>query len=116
MHMSEPSKVVIQDIPVENIKPSPHQARKEFDPEGIKSLAQSMQSEGLIQPIIVRAVAAGAYELIAGERRLRAAKLLGWTSIDAIIQSSVSDQDAAIKGLIENLQREDLNPIEEAQG
>jgi ParB family chromosome partitioning protein len=110
------STATIQEIPVEKITPSPFQARKSFDEEALKNLAQSMKSEGLIQPITVRLLDNDRYELIAGERRLRAAKLLGWPALDAVVQQGVADQDAAVKGVIENLQRVDLNPIERAQG
>lgn len=125
-----------ETIPVNQIAPSPHQARKDFDEESLKGLAESMRREGLIQPIIVRRVASPEpkvqsqssdsgqgtgdpglpYELISGERRLRAAKMLYWDTIDARIIDTVSEGEAAAKGLIENLQREDLNPIEEAEG
>ncbi len=104
-----------QTIPVDQIKPSPHQARKVFDEEALKGLAESMKQEGLMQPIAVRKVG-DTYELISGERRLRAAKLIGWPAIDAKIIKTVSEGEAAAKGLIENLQREDLNAIEEARG
>jgi ParB family chromosome partitioning protein len=133
----------LQQIPINQILPSPHQARKNFDDDSLLLLSQSMKEEGLIQPITVRTVdprrggppcppaiapdsnfgqAQGpaptmpTFELISGERRLRAAKLLGWTTISAIVQEGVGDQDAALKGLIENLQRVDLNPLEEARG
>lgn len=139
-----------QKIPLSHILPSPHQARKQFDPERLRGLAESMKQEGLIQAITVRiidqgirqssnsealpsSVGGGAvisvprslnrsiaqlpmYELISGERRVRAAKLLGWEAIDAKVITTVSDGEAAAKGLVENLQREDLNPIEEAEG
>ena len=109
-------KTTYQSIAIDQIKPSPFQARKTFDEASLNELAQSMKAEGLIQSIIVRASADGSYELIVGERRLRAAKLLGWAAIDAIIRPGVSDQDAALQGVIENLQRVDLNPLERAQG
>jgi ParB family chromosome partitioning protein len=110
------TSVTVEQIPVEKVTPSQFQARKSFDDGPLKELADSMKTEGLIQPIIVRLSAAGTYELIAGERRLRAAKLLGWTAIDAIVRPEVSDKDAALKGIIENLQRVDLNPLERAIG
>jgi ParB family chromosome partitioning protein len=133
-----------QTIPVDQIAPAPHQARKVFDEKALKGLAESMRQEGLLQPITVRLIpearrggqlsalstgsdanrsdgqgaqlCAPTYELISGERRLRAAKMLGWPAIDAKIIQTVSEGEAAAKGLIENLQREDLNPIEEARG
>src|SRR5262249_38197666 len=84
------------------------------DPGALKDLARSMKEEGLIQPITVRKVGS-AYELVVGERRLRAAQMLKWSTIDARV-IDISDEDAAVKGLIENLQRTDLTPIEEARG
>ena len=88
--------------------------RKEFDPLSLRDLARSMKEEGLIQPVTVRKMGA-AFELVVGERRLRAAQILGWKTIDARI-IEITDEDAAVKGLIENLQRSDLTPIEEARG
>jgi len=88
--------------------------RKHFDPASLRELANSMKEEGLIQPITVRKVG-NAYELVVGERRLRAAQMLGWPTIDSRV-IDISDEDAAVKGLIENLQRADLTPIEEARG
>jgi ParB family chromosome partitioning protein len=104
----------IEQLRLEQIFTSPHQMRKHFDPAALKDLARSMKEEGLIQPITVRKVG-NAYELVVGERRLRAAQMLGWPTIDARV-IDISDEDAAIKGLIENLQRADLTPIEEARG
>ena len=89
--------------------------RKQFDPAALRDLARSMKQEGLIQPITVRKVG-GAFELVGGGRAaLRAATLLGWPTIDARV-IDISDEDAAVKGLIENLQRANLTPIEEAHG
>lgn len=88
--------------------------RRTFDPLALKELANSMKQEGLIQPITVRKIGS-AFELIVGERRLRAARMLKWTAIEARV-IDISDEDAAVKGLIENLQRADLSPIEEARG
>lgn len=110
-----PSVSSIQQIPVDQIRPSAHQVRKDFDEEGLKSLSESIEKEGLIQPVTVRKVG-DAYELIAGERRLRAIKSLGRTSIEARIVDVPSEASASAKGLVENLQRQDLNPIEEAEG
>ena len=112
---SSPSQAPsIEQLPVDKIYTSPHQMRKEFDPMALRDLARSMKQEGLIQPITVRKVG-NAFELVVGERRLRAAQILGWKTIDARI-IEISDEDAAIKGLIENLQRTDLTPLEEARG
>src|SRR5271154_3670305 len=104
----------LEQLPLEKIFTSPHQMRKQFDPAALRDLARSMKQEGLIQPITVRKVG-GAFELVVGERRLRAAHLLDWPTIDARV-IDISDEDAAVKGLIENLQRANLSPIEEAKG
>jgi len=105
----------IQQIPVQLIKPSRHQARKDFDDEGIKQLAVSIEKEDLIQPITLRKVGEG-YEVISGERRLRAVKFLGRSTIEARLIEVVNEAAACAKGLVENLQRKDLNPMEEAKG
>jgi ParB family transcriptional regulator, chromosome partitioning protein len=104
-----------QLIQISMTKPSPYQARKAFDEEALKGLAESMKHEGLLEPIIVRKAGDG-YEVIAGERRLRAAKLLGWTTIEAKIIEPINEAATAAKGLVENIQKENLNPIEEAEG
>jgi ParB family chromosome partitioning protein len=113
----------LQVVSIAQIRPSPHQARKIFDEENLWKLAESLRQEGLIQPITIRKLLPMAgdredpgYELVSGERRLRAAKLLGWDRIEARVISVISEGEVAAKGLIENLQREDLNPIEEAEG
>jgi ParB family transcriptional regulator, chromosome partitioning protein len=102
-------------LPVEQIQSSPYQARKNFDPENLQGLADSMKEEGLLQPIVVQP-SNGSFQLISGERRYRAAKLLNWPTIEAKVVQTVSEADAAAKSLVENLQRLDLNPIEEAEG
>lgn len=103
------------EILIDKIVPSPFQARREFLPEEVNELAESIASEGLMQPIVVRKLADGNFELIAGERRWRACKQLGLKRIMANVQTA-SDASSAVKGLIENLQRSDLNPMEEALG
>jgi ParB family chromosome partitioning protein len=105
----------IVSLPVSSIVASRHQLRKDFEEEGIKNLSVSIDKEGLLQPITVRFVD-GVYELIAGERRLRAVQLLGRDNIYAIIVEVPSEAAAAAKGLVENIQRKDLNPMEEARG
>jgi ParB family chromosome partitioning protein len=102
-------------IEIAKIKPSRHQARKSFDDEKLKDLAESIRQEGLIEPVIVRPMG-DYYELVSGERRLRACSLLGHLTIEAKVIQPVSEAEAAAKGLVENLQREDLNPVEEAEG
>lgn len=106
---------LFSEIAIEKISLSPYQARKDFAPESISELAESISSEGLMQPVLVRQLKDSSYELIAGERRLRACKQLGLKKIIACVQKA-SDVSAAVKGLIENLQRTDLNPMEEARG
>lgn len=104
----------VHRLELESIVPSRMQPRKEFAPDALQELMDSIRAHGIIQPLIVRPVD-GRHELIAGERRWRAAKELGLTDVPAIIRSS-SDLEVLELSLIENLQREDLNPIEEAQG
>ncbi|HSA55241.1 MAG TPA: ParB/RepB/Spo0J family partition protein [Gemmatimonadaceae bacterium] len=104
----------LRDLPLTLIRPNPFQPRREFDDEELRELEDSLRTNGLLQPVTVRRVGAE-YELIAGERRLRAAKRLGWTTIAAVVRDS-SDEQSLTLALIENLQREDLNPIDEAEG
>lgn len=103
----------IMHIPISRIRPNPKQPRKNFSLESLEELANSIKVHGIIQPIVVRVIEGG-YELVAGERRLRASKIAGLTEIKAIIEDFTDKQIAEI-ALIENLQREDLNPIEEAE-
>jgi ParB family transcriptional regulator, chromosome partitioning protein len=126
----------IQRIPIAHIRPNPFQPRKEFNSDQLAELAASLKVSGLLQPVTIRrarpvaiepsvgssgnlsvagAIRADRYELLAGERRLRAAAHLGWTEIPAVIRD-VDDQTALTLALVENLQRSDLNPIEEAEG
>ena len=109
----EPSSA-LRDIPLANIRPNHYQPRKEFSTEVLKELADSISSAGLLQPIAVRPVENG-YELVAGERRFRAVRSLGWASIPAIVHD-YDDQTMLTLALVENLQRKDLNPIEEGEG
>ncbi|WP_138204199.1 nucleoid occlusion protein [Haloimpatiens lingqiaonensis] len=104
----------INYIPVNSIVPNAYQPRKHFDQEALEELAQSMKAYGVIQPISIRILSEGKYELIAGERRLRAAKLAGLEEIPAIIVD-ITDKDSAAIALLENLQRQDLNFLEEAE-
>lgn len=110
---SETEEEVLQ-LNVEFITPNEYQPRHEFDEEKINELAQTLHTHGMIQPIVVRKKAEEAYELIAGERRLRAAKQLGWKTISAIVRNMTDTETASI-ALIENIQREQLNVIEEAK-
>jgi len=102
-------------IAVAAIHPSPYQPRHHFDPDALQELADSIKSKGLLQPVVVRARAQGGFELIAGERRWRAAQLAGIETIPAVVRT-VSDEEASALALIENMQREDLNALEEAMG
>jgi ParB family transcriptional regulator, chromosome partitioning protein len=111
---TEPSSVET-GIDIEAITPSPYQPRRQFAEEALQDLANSISRQGLLQPIVVRKKANGGYELIAGERRWRAAKRAGFTTIPAVIRT-VSDEQASALALIENMQREDLNAMEEALG
>ena len=104
-----------QEIAIDKISPSRYQARENINQESLEELTESISSQGVIQPIIVRRVGGDAYELIAGERRWRASKQAGLTTIPAIFKDASEDQIIRM-GLIENLQREDLNPMEEARG
>src|SRR5258706_5470921 len=102
------------ELPIAQIQPTPHQPRRSFDDSSLSELAASIKSTGLIQPILVRKVGQQ-YQLIAGERRLRAAKLAGLAAIPAIVRD-IDTVTQAQMALIENIQREDLNPIDRAQG
>lgn len=101
-------------ISITDIQKNPYQPRKEFDREKLHELAQSIKENGVIQPIIVRQSPVIGYEILAGERRYRASLLAGLTSIPAVVKQ-LSDQEMMVQSIIENLQREDLNPIEEAR-
>jgi ParB family chromosome partitioning protein len=105
----------IIDLPVDVIAPNPHQPRTEFDDERLQELAGSIREKGLLQPIVVNRTTPDSYHLIAGERRLRASKLAGLEMIPAIVHEIESAQELMELALVENLQREDLSPIEEAE-
>ncbi|VLW85839.1 chromosome partitioning protein [Streptococcus pneumoniae] len=101
-------------ISITDIQKNPYQPRKEFDREKLDELAQSIKENGVIQPIIVRQSPVIGYEILAGERRYRASLLAGLRSIPAVVKQ-ISDQEMMVQSIIENLQRENLNPIEEAR-
>ena len=103
----------ILELKINDIERSPYQPRRDFREDELRELAESLKNNGLVQPPTVRKLATGKYELIAGERRLRAAQLAGWAKIRVTLVEA-DDQTAAIMTTTENLQREDLNPIEEA--
>lgn len=104
----------LKQIPLDRIRPNPYQPRREFREEDLVQLEASLQATGLLQPITVRPVG-DKYELIAGERRLRAASRLGWSEIPAVVKE-LDDRTTLTLALVENLQRTDLNAIEEAEG
>ena len=101
-------------VPVEQIHPSPRQPRKRFDHEATAGLAESIRSQGIIQPVVLRPRPAGGFELIAGERRWRAAREAKLATLPALIRDA-ADRDALLLGLVENVAREELSPIEEAR-
>ena len=103
----------IQLIPHENIKPNPHQPRVRFDYNELEGLACSIRSNGLLQPINVRVLSDGSFELISGERRLRAARMIGMNNIPCVVMN-VSDEQSALFAIIENVQRQNLDFFEEA--
>lgn len=104
---------VLKSLPVEFLQRGKYQPRRDMRQDALEELAESIKAQGVMQPIVVRAVAADKYEIIAGERRWRAAQLAGLDTIPAVIRD-VSDEAAIAMALIENIQREDLNPMEEA--
>lgn len=106
----------LQQVRLSEIRPNPYQPRKEFRLEELSELQASLKASGLLQPITLRPSPTGTgYELIAGERRFRAASALGWTDIPAVVRT-IDDKTLLTLALIENLQRSDLNPLEEAEG
>lgn len=107
---AQPVKLNLMDI-----EPNKEQARKIFDEAALSELADSIAQHGVLQPLLVRPMIGGGYQLVAGERRWRASRIAGLTQVPVIIKE-LSDKDAAVISLIENLQREDLNPVEEAVG
>lgn len=106
----------VSTLRISEIEPNKNQPRKSFNNETLKQLADSITEHGVLQPLIVRSIAAGNYMIIAGERRWRAAKMAGLSEIPVIIRDDLTDEQAMQIAMIENLQRENLNPIEEALG
>ena len=105
----------VVEIEIKKISESKSQARTYFDPKKLEELSESIKKSGVLQPIIVQQVGNESYQLIAGERRLRASRLAGLKTIPCLVKD-VSDRDAAVLGLVENVQRSQLNTIEEALG
>ncbi len=112
---STPSSEERNTLRISEIEPNRNQPRKEFDQAALEQLADSIREHGVIQPLIVRPIASGMYQIVAGERRYRASRMVGLTEVPVVIRE-LSDTETIEIALIENLQREDLNPIEEALG
>jgi ParB family transcriptional regulator, chromosome partitioning protein len=108
------AEVELHEIPVELIKPNPRQPRTRFDPGPLGELASSIEASGVVQPLLVRPLADGSYELVAGERRWRAAKQAGLERVPALVRDS-AEAEALQTALVENMVREDLNPVDEAR-
>lgn len=106
--------IQIQEISISNIEANPEQPRREFDPGALAELAASIKEHGVLQPLVVCSAASGKYQLIAGERRWRAARMAGLSVVPVIVRN-VAEQQKLELALVENLQREDLNPLEEAR-
>lgn len=111
--MEEKKGDSLRELPVEYIQPGRYQPRSVFDEDRLQELADSIRAQGVVQPVVVRKIGDGKYELIAGERRWRAAQIAGLHEVPAVIRD-VSDEATVAMSLIENIQREDLNPLEEA--
>ena len=109
------SEKSIITLSINEVEPNREQPRKEFNESALSELSKSIEKNGIIQPILVRPKAGSSYQIVAGERRWRAARIAGLTEIPVVIRE-MSDEEAAVFALIENLQREDLNPVEEAEG
>ncbi|MBI5974963.1 ParB/RepB/Spo0J family partition protein [Staphylococcus canis] len=114
LEVSEKDRQGVQSIKMERIVPNRYQPRQTFDPNRIEELAESIQAHGLLQPIVVRPIEENMFEIIAGERRFRALQLNRMTEADVIVRQ-LDDEETAVVALIENIQREDLSAIEEAE-
>ena len=106
----------LRTLRLSEIEPNKGQPRKSFDKEAMEQLAESIRVNGILQPLLVRPLATGNYQIVAGERRWRAAKIAGLSEVPVVIRDNLSEEQVMQVALIENLQRENLNPIEEAQG
>jgi ParB family transcriptional regulator, chromosome partitioning protein len=104
----------LRELELELLAPGRHQPRRKFDPEALQSLADSIRSQGVVQPIVARAAGGGRFEIVAGERRWRAAQMAGLKTIPTVVRQ-LPDRTAMAVALVENIQRADLNPLEEAQ-
>src|SRR5438552_3797613 len=112
--VSSPGFQAVREVPLAQIRPCPFQPRKDFAPESLQELAESIREQGIVQPLVVRA-RENHFELIAGERRWRAAQMAGLTAVPVVVREA-DDARALELALVENLQRENLNPLEEALG
>jgi ParB family chromosome partitioning protein len=110
----EPSAPELLEVPIDAVHPNPKQPRRRFDGEAGTGLAESVRRQGVIQPLLVRPRAAGGYEIVAGERRWRAAREAGMPTVPAVVREA-DDRDTLLLGLIENVAREQLTPVEEAR-
>ncbi|MCF6338136.1 MAG: ParB/RepB/Spo0J family partition protein [Gammaproteobacteria bacterium] len=111
--VEEPQSTDLREVPVDLLQPGKYQPRTDMHAESLEDLANSIKAQGVVQPIVIRPIGGERYEIIAGERRWRAAQIAGLHDIPAVVRD-VSDEAAIAMALIENIQREDLNPIEEA--
>ena len=109
------ASTVVAELPIEQLQRGFYQPRVAFDPEALDTLAASIETQGILQPVVVRSLGNQRYEILSGERRWRAAQLVGLDKVPVVVKE-VSDEDAIAIALIENIQREDLNPVEEAVG
>ena len=114
MLLGEAGQPELVHLPVETIHPNPRQPRRRFEPEAAAGLASSISLQGVLQPIVVRRREEGGFELVAGERRWRAARAAGVATLPAVLRE-VDDRDSLLLGLVENVAREDLSPVEEAR-
>ena len=112
---STPANDTPQSLPIDRMRPGKYQPRVGMNPQALNELADSIRAQGILQPILVRPIADGQYEIIAGERRWRAARIAGLTSVPVAVRE-IADDAALAAALIENIQRENLNPLEEATG
>ena len=112
--LGEAGQPELVHLPVESIHPNPRQPRRRFEPEAAAGLASSIRLQGVLQPIVVRRRADGGFELVAGERRWRAAQAAGVATLPALVRD-VEDRDSLLIGLVENVAREQLSPVEEAR-
>lgn len=111
--LGESSESQVTELPLSSIEPNPDQPRQHFDEDALEELAESIRGVGILQPLVVRPLTEGRYALIAGERRWRASKLAGLTSVPVVVRNA-SEQDVLQLAIIENVQREDISPVEQA--